>query len=102
MNIMLQIIKLPLKIIAMPAALCLLVCHLACAVLIGIGSFFTNLASSMFLFGAAVEWLAGAPDAMAYQCLGLGLFFLVAPHFASWLIGKAADLLYLVLGFISR
>lgn len=102
MSILLKIIKLPLKIIAMPAALCLLICHLACAVLIGIGSFFTNLASSLFLFGAAVEWIAGAPDAMAYQCLGLGLFFLIAPHVANWIIGKVADMLYFILGFIAQ
>ena len=32
---------------------------------------------------------------------GLGLFLLAAPHLASWIIGKAADLLYRVLGFIT-
>jgi len=101
MSILLKIIKLPLKIIAMPAALCLLICHLVCAVLIGIGSFFTNLASSLFLFGAAVEWIASAPDAMAYQCLGLGLFFLIAPYLANWIVGKVANLLYNIIGFIS-
>ena len=47
------------------------------------------------------EWIAGAPSSMAYQCLGLGLFLLAAPHLASWIIGKAADLLYRVLGFIT-
>lgn len=62
-----KLLKLPLKLVAMPAALCLFICHIVCAVLIGIGSFFTNLASSLFLFGAAVEWIAGAPDVMAYQ-----------------------------------
>ena len=97
-----KLLKLPLKLIAMPAALCLFICHIVCALLIGIGSFFTNLASSLFLFGAAVEWIAGAPDVMAYQCLGLGLFFLIAPHVANWVVGKVADLMYLVLGFISR
>lgn len=97
-----KLLKLPLKLIAMPAALCLFICHIVCALLIGIGSFFTNLASSLFLFGAAVEWIAGAPDAMAYQCLGLGLFFLAAPHVANWVVGKVADLLYMILGFISH
>ena len=100
MSILMKIIKLPLKIIAMPAALCLLICHLACAVLIGIGSFFTNLASSLFLFGAAIEWIAGAPDVMAFQCLGLGLFFLIVPHIANWIVGKVGDLLYWVLSII--
>lgn len=100
--LIIKLLKLPLKITAMPTALCLLICHLVCVVLIGIGSFITNLASSLFLFGAAIEWIAGAPDVMAYQCLGLGLFFLIAPHIANWLVNKAADLLYLVLGFISR
>lgn len=102
MSILLKIIKLPLKIIAMPAALCLLICHLACAVLIGIGSFFTNVASSLFLFGAAIEWMAGAPDVMAYQCLGLGLFFLIVPYLANCFIGRLADMLYYALDFFRR
>lgn len=96
-----RIIRLPLKLIAMPAALVLFLCHAACAILIGIGSFVTNLVAGLFIFGAAAEWIAGAPSVMAYQCLGLGLFILAAPHLAGWIVGKAADLLYRVLGFIS-
>ena len=96
-----HIIRLPLKLIAMPAALALFLCHAACAILIGIGSMVTTLVSGLFIFGAAIEWIAGAPSAMAYQCLGLGLFLLAAPHLASWIFGKAADLLYKVLGFIA-
>ena len=61
----------------------------------------TNLVSGLFIFGAAIEWIAGAPSAMAYQCIGLGLFVLAAPNLAGWLIGKVADLLYRVLGFIT-
>ena len=94
------IIKLPLKLIAMPAALALFLCYATCAIVIWIGSMVTNLVSGLFIFGAVIERIAGAPSAMAYQCLGLGLFLLVAPHLASWIIGKAADLLYKVLGFI--
>ena len=94
-----RIIRLPLKLIAMPAALALFLCHAACAIVIGIGSMVTNLVAGLFIFGAAIEWIAGAPSAMAYQCLGL--FLLAAPHLASWIIGKAADLLYRVLGFIT-
>ena len=102
MRILLKIIKLPLKVIALPAALCLLVCHLACAVLISIGSFCTNLASSIFLFGAAVEWIAGAPDVMAYQCLGLSLFFWIAPHIANLIVNKIASALYWMLNITCR
>lgn len=99
--LVIKLLKLPLKLVAMPAALVLLLCHLGCAFLIGIGSFLTNLASSLFLTGAVIEWIAGAPANMAYQCLGLGLFFLIAPHLANWLVGKVADMLYFILGFIS-
>ena len=99
---LIRIIKLPLKIAAMPAALALFLCHAACAILIGIGSLVTNLAAGLFIFGAAIEWIAGVPSAMVYQCLGLGLFFLTAPHLANWIIGKAADLMYKVLGFITQ
>ena len=100
-NMIRRIIRLPLKLIAMPAALALFLCHAVCAIMIGIGSMVTTLVSGLFIFGAAIEWIAGAPSAMAYQCLGLGLFLLAAPHLASWIIGKAADLLYRVLGFIT-
>ena len=96
-----RIIRLPLKLIAMPAALALFLCHATRAIVIWIGSMVTNLVSGLFIFGAVIERIAGAPSAMAYQCLGLGLFLLVAPHLASWIIGKAADLLYKVLGFIT-
>ena len=95
-----RIIRLPLKLSAMPAALALFLCHAVCAIMIGISSMVTNLVSGLFIFGAATEWIAGAPSAMAYQCLGLGLFFLAAPHLASWTIGKAADLMYRVLALI--
>ena len=96
-----RIIRLPLKLIAMPAAVALFLCHATCAIVIGIGSMVTNLVSGLFIFGAAIEWIAGAPSVMSYQCLGLGLFLLAAPHLASWIIGKATDLLYRVLGFIT-
>ncbi len=96
-----HIIRLPLKLIAMPAALALFLCHAACAILIGIGSLVTNLVSGLFIFGAAIEWIAGAPSVIAYQCLGLGLFILAAPHLANWLVGKIADLLYRALEFIT-
>lgn len=85
----------------MPAALALFLCHAACAVLIGIGFLITNLVSGLFIIGAAIEWVAGAPSAMAYQCLGLGLFPLAAPHLAGWIVGKTADLMYRVLAFIT-
>ena len=63
-----RIIRLPLKLIAMPAALALFLCHAACAIVIGIGSMVTNLVSGLFIFGAAIEWIADAPSSMAYQC----------------------------------
>ena len=47
----------------------LFLCHAACAILIGIGSLVTNLVSGLFIFGADIEWMAGAPSAMAYDGL---------------------------------
>ena len=76
-----RIIRLPLKLIAMPAAVALFLCHAVCAIVIGIGSMVTNLVAGLFIFGAAIEWIAGAPSAMAYQCLGLGLFLAAATVF---------------------
>lgn len=45
-----RIIRLPIKLIAMPAALALFLCHAACAIVIGIGSMVTNLVSGLFIF----------------------------------------------------
>ncbi len=66
-NMIRCIIRLPMKLIAMPAALALFLCHVVCAILVGAGSLVTNLVSGLFIFGAVVEWIAGAPSAMAYQ-----------------------------------
>ena len=84
-NMVRRIIRLPLKLIALPASLALFLCHAACAILIGIGSLVTNLISGLFIFGAAIEWIAGAPSEVAYQCLGLGLFLLAALYLVGWI-----------------
>lgn len=102
MSILLKIIKLPLKLIVMSAALILFLINVACTIVICIGSIFTNLAVSLFFFGAAAEWIAGAPDVMAYQCLGLELFFLIAPRVANWLVDKVVSAPYWALSIIRR
>ena len=67
-----KLLKLPLKFFALAAALCLFLIHAACGILLGLSSIVTRLLASVFLLGAAAEWIAGAPDVMAYQCLGIG------------------------------
>ena len=98
---MLKLLKLPLKLISLPAALCLFLVHAACGIILGLSSLVTNLVAGLFIFGAAAGWIAGAPDAQAYQALGIGLAILAAPHVCSWIVGKLADLMYRVLGFIA-
>ena len=44
-----RIIRLPLKLIAMPAALALFLCHAACAIVIGIGSMVTSTVSKQLV-----------------------------------------------------
>ena len=97
-----KLLKLPLKFFALAAALCLFLIHATCGILLGLSSIVTRLLASVFLLGAAVERIAGAPDVMAYQCLGIGIVLLIGPTVCAWAIGKVVDLLYAVLDFISR
>ena len=39
-------------------------------------------------------------DADAYRMLALGIFFIVLPHGAGWIVGKAADVCARLIAFI--
>ena len=95
-----RVLKFPLKIPALLAALCLLLVHVACNLVLGLSSVFTGALAWLFIFGSAGEWLAGMGDVVAYQSLGLGLALLIAPHLCGWLVNKVIGLLYMVLGLI--
>ena len=96
----LKLIKLPLRLAAIPVFLALLALQLLGSVLIGLSSVVTHLLASVFLIGAVAGWLAQAQSWMLWQAVGIGLFFAVAPSLAAWLLNRVTDYVIRILSFV--
>ena len=70
---LLKLIKLPLRLAAIPILLALLDLQLLGAVLIGLSSIVTHLLASVFLLGAVAGWLVHAQPWIVWQAVGIGL-----------------------------
>ena len=97
---LLKLIKLPLRLAAIPVLLALLALQLLGAVLIGLSSVVTHLLASVFLLGAVSGWFAQAQPWMVWQAVGIGLFFAFAPSLAAWLMNVATDCVLCILSFV--
>lgn len=97
---LLKIIKLPLRLAAIPVLLALLVLQLLGAVLIGLSSVVTHLLASVFLLGSIAGWLVHVKPWMVWQAVGIGLFFAVAPSLATWLLNRVTDGSLRILSFV--
>ena len=97
---LLKLIKLPLRLAAIPFLLTLLALQLLGAVLIGISSVVTHLLASVFLIGAVAGWLVHAQPWMVWQAVGIGLFFAFAPSLAAWLLNRVTDCVIRILSFM--
>ena len=97
---LLKLIKLPLRLAAIPFLLTLLALQLLGAVLIGLSSVVTHLLANVFLIGAVAGWLVHAQSWMVWQAVGIGLFFAFAPSLAAWLLNKVADCTLRILSFM--
>ena len=97
---LLKLIKLPLRLAAIPILLALLALQLLSAVVIGLSSIITHLLASVFLIGAVAGWLAQAQSWMLWQAVGIGLFFAVAPSLAAWLLNVVTDCALRILSFV--
>ena len=96
----LKLIKLPLRLAAIPVFLALLALQLLGSVLIGLSSVVTHLLASVFLIGAVAWWLVHAQPWMVWQAVGIGLFFRFAPSLAAWLLNKVTDCTLRILSFM--
>ena len=96
----LKLIKLPLRLAAIPALLALLALQLLGAILIGLSSVVTHLLASVFLLGAVAGWLVHAQPWMVWQAVGIGLFFAFAPSLAAWLLNRVTDCVIRILSFM--
>ena len=97
---LLKLIKLPLRLAAIPVLLALLALQLLGAVLIGLSSIITHLLASVFLIGAVTGWLVHAQPWMVWQAVGIGLFFAFAPSLAAWLLNRVTDCVIRILSFM--
>ena len=97
---LLKLIKLPLKGLALPLILIALVLQVIGSLVIGLSSIVTHLLSTFFLLGAVAGWIAHGSASIIWQSVGLGIFFLIVPHLASWLLTKIAGLMGGIVGFL--
>ena len=97
---LLKLIKLPLRLAAIPVLLALLALQLLGAVLIGLSSVVTHLLASVFLLGAIAGCLVHAQSWMVWQAVGIGLFFAFAPSLAAWLLNVVTDCVLRILSFV--
>lgn len=97
---MMKLLKLPLRITAIPLIVTLLVFQLGLSIIAGLTSIATNLLTSIFLIGSVAGWIADAPSSMVCQTTALGVFFAFAPYIASWLLEKVTDLALVIMDFL--
>ena len=97
---LLKLIKLPLRLAAIPVLLALLALQLLGAVLIGLSSVVTHLLANVLLIGAVAGWLVHAQPWMVWQAVGIGLFFAFAPSLAAWLQSRMTDCVLRILSFM--
>ena len=97
---LLKLIKLALRLAAIPVLLSLLALQLLASVLIGLSSIITHLLASVFLLGAVAGWLVYAQPWMVWQAVGIGLFFAFAPSLAAWLLNVVIDSALRILSFV--
>ena len=95
-----KLLKLPLRIAAMPIIILLLLFQLISSILVGMSSIVTNLLATVFLIGSVAGSIANAPGSMICQTVGLGVFFALAPHIASWLLDRVISLMLVLLDFL--
>ena len=98
--LMKKLLKLPLRLAALPLIAILLVFQLISSVIVGLTSIATNLLATVFLFGSVAGWIANAPSVLIFQIVGLGIFFAFARYIVGWLLEKATDLTLGLLDFL--
>ena len=95
-----KLLKLPLRLAALPLIAILLVFQLISSLIVGLTSIVTNLLATVFLFGSLAGWIANAPSGLISQTVGLGIFLAFAPHIAGWMLAKVSDLTLVLLDFL--
>ena len=87
-----RIVKMLLRLISLPLLIASLLVHILLALIIGVSSIVTNPIGSLFIIGSIAGWLTQAAPTMVWETVGIGVFFFLAPHIASWLNEKASEI----------
>lgn len=97
---LLKLLRLPLRLVAIPVLLALLALQLLGDVLLGLSALITHLLASVFLLGAVAGWLVHAQPWMVWQAIGIDLFFTFFPSLAAWLLNRVTDCALCILSFV--
>ena len=97
---MMKLLKLSLRIISLPMIALLLLLQLGLSIIVGLTSIVTNLLATVFLIGAVAGCAVGASANLICQAAGIGVFFALAPHMASWLLDKVTNLVLVMWDFL--
>ena len=98
--LMKKLLKLPLRLAALPLIAILLAFQLISSIIVGLTSVATNLLATVFLIGSVAGWIANAPSVLIFQTAALGISFAFAPHIAGWSLEKVTDLTLGLLDFL--
>ena len=69
--LMKKLLRLPLRLAALPLIAILLVFQLISSIIVGLTSIATNLLATVFLIGSVAGWIANAPSGLIFQNVGL-------------------------------
>ena len=95
------LLKLPFRAAALPIVLALILVQFITTLITGLSTIVTNLIGTLGIATAACIWMFHLGTvADAYRMLALGIFFIVLPHAAGWIVGKAADVCARLIAFI--
>ena len=95
------LLKLPFRVAALPVVLALALIQFLTALITCLSSIIINLIGTLGIATAACIWMFHlGTDADAYRILGQGIFFIVLPHAAGWIVSKAADVCARLIAFI--
>ena len=95
------LLKLPFRIAALPVILALTAIQFLTALITGLSSIVTNLIGTLGIITAACIWMFRlGTDTDAYRMLVFGIFLIILPHAAGWIVSKAADTCARLIAFI--
>ena len=93
-GVLMFLVKLPFRILSLPVLALLIVVRVASLLVTGISSLVTNLIGMTALLAAAGIWMFQlGSDHDACMMLGFGLFLILAPRAADWIVDKATMLI---------